>query len=96
MKIQQNQTNSFGRRFLIRELPVGEKVLSSGRIGAMLEYSMKKLPKSENSQNVKTNKSIKKLIEKIQKKFGKTNKVEVRTKTNRSLLLRRCLVKSIF
>lgn len=87
MNINNQQSPSFGSSFLIRKLPVGEKVLDSGRIGGMYEYSTKKLSKAESSVNAKTNKSVEKLIKDIQDKFGKSNKVEVRQQFNMDLLL---------
>jgi hypothetical protein len=67
MQINNQNTPSFGSRFIIRKFPLGEMVTGSGHMGALTEYSTRQLSKVENAQNTKMNKRIDRFVRKIQK-----------------------------
>lgn len=93
MKIANQNKNTFGSTFVIRELPVGEKIIASGGFTHIREYITQPIPKFESKINEKTNQAMMNLLDKIQKKFGSSAKIDRSERQNLNLLLNEQVLK---
>lgn len=77
MKVKNQDSPNFGSRYVISELPIGDKVIGYGMMGGLREYVFSPLSDKETLQNTKINLVISNLIKRIQETLGKNHKIKI-------------------